>query len=181
MRHLSFVAAASACLVLNGGCGKGPSTPDEVALPPGTHQSLIAAVLGDGVGGLSVTPKSIPQATFVADIKVLVRGARPNTSYIVQRAPEIGRPLSSDGICQRALGLSPWTPAAGPVAAAFLTFPSPGSPLMTSANGDGALDFEFSAASIPAGTVFDVMFRLVDDTASPTTELRSGCFTVMAR
>lgn len=181
MRRLSFVVAVGVCVVLNGGCSNSPTAPDKVELPPGTHQSLITAVMGNGVGGLSVTPKSIPEATFVADIRVRVKGAKPNSSYIVQRAPEIGRPLPSDGVCQRALGLPPWTPADGPVAAAFVTFPSPGSPLMTSASGDGALDFEFSAPMIPAGTVFDVMFRFVDDAASPTTELRSGCFTVVVR
>jgi hypothetical protein len=52
--------------------------------------------------------------------------ARPNTTYVVQRAPEIGRTLGSDGICQRSLGLSPWSPL-DPPAPAFVTFPLSGS------------------------------------------------------
>jgi hypothetical protein len=51
----------------------------------------------------------------------------------------------------------------------------------TASNGDGAVDFEFRALMILAGTTNDVMFRLVDNEASPTTELRSDCMMIMAR
>jgi len=52
---------------------------------------------------------------------------------------------------------------------------------MSAANGTGFANFEFRAPTIPAGTVFDVMFRLVDSETAPATELRSGCFTVTAK
>ncbi|MEO7837083.1 MAG: hypothetical protein ABIS21_05525 [Acidimicrobiales bacterium] len=164
-------------------CNSSPTAPDAIEPPPGTHQSLFSAAIGPGTGGVSVTPRSIPEGTFAADIRIRVRGARPNTTYLIQRAPEVGRALASDGVCQRALGLSPWS-ASEPAAPAFVTFPVPNSgpltSLTTSASGDGSLDFAFLVGSIPAGTRFDVMFRLVDDTAAPAAELRSGCFTVTA-
>ena len=53
--------------------------------------------------------------------------------------------------------------------------------LATAANGTGTAIFEFRAPAIPAGTLFDVMFRLVDSESAPTTELRSGCFTVTVK
>ena len=142
----------------------------------------MTAVSGPGTGGVSVTPKAIPEGSFAADISVLIAGARPDTTYIVQRAPEIGRALGSDGVCQRALGVSPWS-AADPPAPAFVTFPlGTGVAIVpTAANGTGTVNFEFRAPTIPAGTVFDVMFRLVDSETAPTTELRSGCFTVTAK
>jgi hypothetical protein len=40
---------------------------------------------------------------------------------------------------------------------------------------------DFAAPTITDGTQFDVMFRLVDDLASPSNELRTGCFTVTVK
>jgi hypothetical protein len=51
----------------------------------------------------------------------------------------------------------------------------------TAANGDGSLDFEFRTLQILAGTTNDVMYRLVDNDAAPTTELRSDCMMITAR
>ena len=51
----------------------------------------------------------------------------------------------------------------------------------TAANGDGAIDFEFRALMILAGTTNDVMFRLVDNDASPTTKLLSDCMMITVR
>jgi hypothetical protein len=174
----SVAATIIATALLVPACGSSSTAPGPI-IPAGTHQSAIAAVSGPGAGGVSVTPKAIPEATFAADISVFIAGARPNANYIVQRAPETGRALGSDGVCQRALGLSPWS-AADPAAPAFVTFP-PGSGVATAANGTGTANFEFRAPAIPAGTVFDVMFRLVDSETAPTTELRSGCFTVTVK
>lgn len=141
----------------------------------------MVAVTGIGAGGMSVTPKAIPDGYFVADIKVRVRNAKPNTTYTVQRAPEIGRTLGSNGVCERALGLAPWS-SADPPAAAFITFNLPASTepatFMTTASGDGMLDFQFQAATIPRNTRFDVMFRLLDDTTAPKAVILSQCVTV---
>jgi len=139
-----------------------------------------------GFGAISVTPKAIPEGTFTADISIRLVGLRANTTYLVQRAQEGvgGRPLGGDGICQRTLSLFPWSPSDA-AALAFQTVPLPNTgPLITvatAANGDGALDFEFRTLMILAGTTNDVMYRLIDNDAAPTTELRSSCMTITAR
>jgi hypothetical protein len=101
--------------------------------------------------------------------------------FYVQRAPELQRPNSADGICQRAAGLPPW----GPPTPNFITvpfpFPGPLVTLQTSAGGAGAVHIDFAAPPIPDGTRFDVMFRLVDSLTSPTNELRTDCFTVTVK
>lgn len=149
--------------------------------PTGTHTASAIAIVGPGEGGVSVTPKAITEGYFDADIKVRLRKAMPNTAYIIQRAPEIGRASASNGICERALGLAPWS-SADPPAPAFLTFVPAGqtTPLTvtTTAAGDGTMDFEFKAPMVPAGTRFDVMFRLINDASAPTAIILSQCFTV---
>jgi len=175
--------AAAAFTVAAAGCSSSPTSPSAtVDIPSGTHQSQLMAVAGTGTGGVSVTPMSVPSQTFAAVIKVRVQRARANTTYIVQRAPEIGRALGSDGTCQRALGQTPWSAADAP-APAFVTFPNGTAPysVLTDSSGNGSLEFEFLAATIPAGTLFDVMFRLVDNETAATLDLRSACFTVTVR
>ena len=172
--------AALACVLAS--CSESTAPVDRTYDDPaGTHVATAVAIVGAGAGGVSVTPKAIPEGFFAADIKVRVRGAQPGTTYIVQRAPEIGRALASNGICERALGLVPWSSSDTP-APAFLTFVPAGSTtpvsLTTTAAGDGLVDFEFRAATIPTGTKFDVMFRLVNDVAAPTGIIMSQCFTV---
>jgi len=159
-----------------------PATPSPIDVPAGTHQATLLALTGTGTGGVSVTPKAIALGTFDADIKVRVQKAGANATYTVQRAPEIGRASAADGVCQRAAGTSPWGPS-DPPAPAFVTFMNGTMPyvITTDASGAGSLDFEFTAPTIPAGTVFDVMFRLVDSVAAPTMEIRSGCFTVTVK
>ncbi len=159
------------------------TTPAELAYdnPAGTHTAQAVAVAGSGTGGVSVTPRAVPEGYFVADIKVRIRRAVPNTTYLIQRAPEVGRASSSNGICERALGISPWSSSDAP-APAFITFVPSGSTapvtLVTNAAGDGSTDFEFRAPTIPAGTKFDVMFRLINDAVAPTALVMSQCFTV---
>lgn len=198
-RSIELISAAT--LVLAAACGGGTSpamqatpmatlnvsaaptqTASPIAIPTGTHQAALSALLGAGTGGVSVTPTAIAQGTFDADIKVLVQQARANTTYTVQRAPEIGRASAADGVCQRAAGMSPWA-ASDPPAPAFVTFMNGTAPytITTDALGTGSLDFEFKAPTILAGTVFDVMFRLVDNVDAPTMEIRSGCFTVTVK
>jgi hypothetical protein len=139
-----------------------------------------------GFAGISITPKAIPEATMAADISVRLVGLRRNATYLLQRAQEGvgGRPLGSDGICQRGLGLSPWSPNEPPTVN-FQTMPLPATgPLVTvttTSSGDGAVDFEFRALMVIAGTTNDVMFRLVDDAEPPTAELRSDCMMITAR
>lgn len=53
--------------------------------------------------------------------------------------------------------------------------------LTTTSTGNGTLDYELRTLMILAGTTNDVMYRLVDNDAAPTTELRSDCMTITAR
>jgi hypothetical protein len=172
---LLVVGAAASAAACN------PTSPNSPALliPSGTHQSPLVAIAGQGAGGVSVTSTAIPEGTMRVEIKVVVADLRPNTAMIVQRAPDVGRTLTNDGVCQRALGLAPWSPG-DPPAPVFPTFPLNGglATLTTDGSGAGTLTFEFRSPAINAGTVFDVMFRLVDNETAPTTELRSGCFQV---
>jgi hypothetical protein len=178
------------CALLIGACSSAtssPTSPTKLEPPPGAYRATLTSLKGEtGFAGISITPKPIPEGTFTADISIRLVGLRANTTYLVQRAQEGvgGRPLGDDGICQRAQGLYPWSPS-DPAALAFQTMPVPATgPLVTvttASNGDGAADFEFRALMILAGTTNDVMYRLVDNDAAPTTELRSECMTITAR
>jgi hypothetical protein len=174
------------CTLLISACSS-TTAPTTFEPPPGTYRSTFRLLTGQaGSAGISVTPKAIPEGTFTADISVRLVGLRANTTYLIQRAQEGvgGRPLGSDGICQRALSLSPWSPSDA-AALAFQTMPLPATgPLVTvttGSTGDGSVDFEFRALMLFAGTTNDVMFRLVDNEAAPTTELRSDCMMITAR
>lgn len=194
---LAFGVVLSACAVA---CGRGPHSPTAptatVAAPLGsqapgsnaairaggpTHGQELTAVVGIGSGIVNVTPTAAADGSFSAQINVNVHGAPPNTTFFVQRAPEIGRPNSADGVCQRAAGAAPW----GPPAPNFVTFPLPATgplvTLQTSAGGSGSVHIHFEAPAILDGTQFDVMFRLVDDLTTPTNDLRTECFTVSVK
>ena len=146
-----------------------------------THGQKLTAVVGIGSGIVNVTPTAAADGTFSAQINVNVHGAPPNTTFFVQRAPEIGRPNSADGVCQRAAGAAPW----GPPAPNYVTCPLPATgplvTLQTTEGGSGSVHISFEAPTILDGTRFDVMFRLVDDLTTPTNDLRTGCFTVTVK
>jgi hypothetical protein len=146
----------------------------------------MTATVGAGTGGISVTP--VPSQTGRLDmiIKVRLQGARPGARYVVQRAGDAGRVNSADGVCQRAVGAPPWSPSDPPVNFLFPSFrvPDPDGPevtLVTDANGNGSLDFEYLHPTFAAGIPFDMMVRVVEDPTRPTSELRSACFTVTGR
>ena len=172
--------------MLAAGCSS-PTSPDSFKVPDGAYRSAFTTLNGEaGFGGMSVTPKAVPEGVFAADISVRVFGLKPNSTYLVQRAQEgvANRPLGADGICQRAMGLPPWSPA-DPPAFGFQTMPLPApGPLITIAttsDGDGAVDFEFRALMVLAGTTNDVMFRVIDNDVSPAIEMRSQCMMITAR
>lgn len=185
MTRIDIVSLAL-CTALGSACSS-PATPTKLEPPPGAYRSVFAVVKGEqGFAGMSVTPKPVPEGTMAADISVRLVGLRHNATYLLQRAQEGvgGRPMGSDGVCQRGLGLSPWSPS-DPPTVNFQTMPLPATgPLVTittGSTGDGGVDVEFRALMVLAGTTNDVMFRLVDDAEAPTTELRSECMMIMAR
>lgn len=159
-----------------------PTAPDPFADPPeGTYQSAFVPVVGAGTGGVSVTSVPHSASIFAGTMRFRVR-AKPDTTYFVQRAADLGRPGAGDGVCQRADGLPPWSAGDAPFGPAFVTFPRPaeGEILVftTNSRGEGAYDYHFETPQIPRGTRFDVKMRLVDDEHSPTSDLRSGCMTI---
>lgn len=182
LRSILSLSVMTSLVAYGVACGSTDATaPQDSLIPAGTARAPLASADVGGSGGVSVTTKSIPEGYFDANIVVHVVNARPSTTYIVQRAPEIGRTAGSDGVCQRALGLAPWSSADTP-APNFMSFTLPGetSPVMvtTSATGEGTATFEFKVPTIPAGTKFDVMFRLLNDMVAPTSVFQSSCFTV---
>jgi hypothetical protein len=201
MNRLFNLTIAVAVPILAAGCGNlppgSPLAPSEqpsayATLDPSstrglglrsasTHGQQLSAVIGTGSGIVNVTPTAAVDGSFSAQIEVNVHDATPNTTFYVQRAPEVGRANGADGICQRAAGQPPW----GPPAPNFVTFPLPAAgPLVvleTSSGGAGSVHLDFTAATIADGTQFDVMFRLVDSLTSPSNDLRTGCFTVAVK
>ena len=186
LRSILLTAPLIVSTLLIGACSS-TTAPTKFEPPPGPYRSTFTVLKGDmGFAGISITPKAIPEGTFTADISIRLVGLKPNTTYLVQRAQEGvgGRPLGMDGICQRSLSLFPWS-SSDAAALAFQTVPLPNTgPLVTvttAANGNGTLDFEFRTLMILAGTTNDVMYRLVDNEAAATTELRSDCMMITAR
>ena len=177
-------ASLGAGLLALAGCTS-PSEPDPFGEPPpGTHQSALFAVVGTGEGGTSVTSVASAGGGFTGTMRFRMR-AKPNTTYFVQRAADLGRAGVDDGVCQRADGLSPWSPSDPPFGPAFVSFPRPADPVgplvsfATNASGEGSLDYNFDTPQIVRGTRFDLRMRLVDDESAPTSDLRSGCMTIV--
>lgn len=150
----------------------------------------LRAYRGSGTGIVKVTPLA-GTAGFSAIISVEISATTPNTTFYVFRAPEVGRPMGSDGLAQRANGLWPWEqPNSLGFAAApgFVVFPRPNAgsldTIRTSSSGAGSISFQFDLGPtiIPDSTLFDVVFRVVDSlSTSPTTDLRTDCFTVTVK
>jgi hypothetical protein len=181
-RSVTLVALASACAdPVSPGQRRSlaPVATSFDAGPQGqSHGQKLRPVLGGGGGTVNVTP--IPGTTgFAAEITVTVHGLLPNTTYYLQRAADF--PLRGQpGVCERALGVAPWGPTQN-----FVTFPRPNSgpleTIETSDGGAGSAHLTFIAPGIPDALEFDVMFRVVDDPAAPTSELRSECFVVTVK
>jgi hypothetical protein len=169
--------------------------PDEVCFvepPSGAPQSALYRVTGSGTCDSGATAIAVRPngGSFAGTMKFRVKGARPNTLYYVQRAADFPiTATSADGVCQRANGAPPWTAADGFTGPTWATFPLPYTDqgplktLTTDAAGDASVDFEFLSPQIATGAKFDVTMRLVDanvgDAAGVTSELRSGCMTIL--
>jgi hypothetical protein len=175
-KRLALLCALSMSLLAGGNVAAGS-----------THGQSLSAVLGQGLGTVNVT--SIPGAVGLSvEVTINVHKSAPNDTFYVQRAPEIGRPLGSDGICQRANGLWPWeqpnSEGYAP-APAFVTVPrplaGPLNTLTTDADGSGSTHFAYVFPTVADGTVFDTVFRLTDSLTAPTNDLRTECFTITTK
>lgn len=147
-----------------------PNSPSAAAFDVGGrehHDISLLAVLGTGSGAVNVTPTAEDQGTFHVQGEVHVRGAAPNTTYLVQRAPDLN---VADPACT-----GPWI---------SFPFPNPGPvvTLTTSSAGAGAAHFEIGVGgAFTSGTPFNVRFRVIDDLLNPTSILMSDCVTVVVK
>ena len=120
-------------------------------------QSELTAVAGHGTGRVIVSSTAAGERTFVAEITINIHNAEPNTTFSVQRAPD----LVPDGTC---------------TGTTYLPF---GVTFTTSAGGAGATHFHFErGAPFVTGTQFDVMFQVL---SSDGTVLQSECMTVTVK
>ncbi|MEO7359851.1 MAG: hypothetical protein ABI120_05955, partial [Gemmatimonadaceae bacterium] len=157
----------------------GCSADQSVTPPPGvralavrsaggsTHNIGLYAVMGSGFGGVNVTPTAEDHGTFHVQGEVHIRGASPNTTYIVQRAPDLN---VADPTCT-----GPWIsfpiPNPGPVVT-----------LTTSTGGAGAAHFALAVGgAFVSGRSFNVRFRVIDSVLDPTSVLMSDCITVTVK
>jgi hypothetical protein len=132
-----------------------------------THAIELYAVLGTGSGGVNVTPTAEDQGTLHVQGEVHVVGAPPNTTYLVQRAPDLN---VGDPTCT-----GPWISFPVPNAGPLVT-------LTTSAGGSGAAHFEVGVGGrFTSGTPFNVRFRVIDNLQSPTSILMTDCVTVVVK
>jgi hypothetical protein len=127
------------------------ATPAAQADPTGA-QSDLAAVTGQGVGLVIVSPTSAGQGNFDAHVKVNIHDAAPNTTFTVTRAVD----SPSDGIC---------------TSTNFATVAT----LQTSAGGAGAVEFERTGGPTSS---FDLFLRVI---GSDGTVLQSGCMIIIGK
>jgi hypothetical protein len=133
--------AASAAMV---------AIPAAQATPTGGRSDL-TAVTGQGVGMVIVSPTSAPDANFVAQVKVTIHDAAPNTTFTVARAVD----APADGVCT--------STAFGTVAT-----------LATSPGGAGAVEFERTGPLLN----FDLFIRVI---GSDGTVLESECMIIIGK
>jgi len=118
---------------------------------PTGAMSTLTAVTGQGTGLVIISPTSAGQGNFVAQLKVNIHGAAPNTTFVFTRS--IDRP--ADGVCSTDFG------AVGT--------------LTTSPGGTAARE----ATPMDGPTVpFDLSIRLL---GADGTVLQSGCMTIIGK
>jgi hypothetical protein len=149
----------------------------------------LVSVVGPGQGRIRATriPHPTTPGNFAVHIEISIRNAKPNTAYVGQRAAEAfpppGAPTGfdiatiADGSCQRGLAIAPWSTLVTPPPA-FVSFPDqahglPAVIITTDGDGNGAADFVV-AFGFPL-PLFDVMFRVIENSPAPTSVLMSDC------
>jgi hypothetical protein len=119
---------------------------------PTGDMSVLTAEAGQGTGLVIVSPTSAGQGNFVAQLKINIHGATPNTTFSFTRSFD----QPADGVCSPDFF--------GPVAT-----------LTTSPGGTAALEITPSdGPTIP----FDLSIRLI---GSDGTVLQSGCMTIIGK
>jgi hypothetical protein len=132
-------------------CAAMAAVPAAQADPTGA-QSQLTAVTGQGVGKVIVSPTSANVDTFVAQVKVNIHDAAPNTTFTVTRT--IDAP-PADGVC---------------TSTDFVTVGT----LTTSAGGAGAAEFKRAGPLLD----FDLFLRVI---GSDGTVLQSRCMIIIGK
>jgi hypothetical protein len=174
--RITILPAVLVSALLIGACSPdSPTTPRTLGLARATfdavqtktHDIELVAVLGTGSGAVNVTPTAEDQGTFHLQGEVHIRDAAPNTTYLVQRAPDLN---VADPSCTGRWISFP-IPNAGPLVT-----------LTTSPGGAGAAHFELGVGgAFTSGTPFNVRFRVIDNPVNPTSVLMSDCVTVVVK
>jgi len=151
------------------------------------HFLRLLSVIGPGQGRIRATrvPHPTTPGNFAVHIEVRIH-AKPNTAYVGQRAAEAfptGVPAGfdvatlTDGSCQRGLAIAPWSTLVPPPLF-FQTFPdqAQGLPeLIITTDGDGNATADFVVAFGVPLPLFDVTFRVIENSPTPTSVLQSDC------
>lgn len=163
----AVMTAASVAACSSDGTASITASPTLAVSGGATHAIALVARLGTGTGAVNVTPTAEDQGTFHVQGEVHIRGAAPNTTYLVQRAPDL---KVADGACT-----GPWISFPIPNAGPLVT-------LTTSPSGAGAAHFELAVGgAFSSGTPFNVRFRVIDALVNTTSELVSDCVTVVVK
>jgi hypothetical protein len=150
----------------------------------------LVSVIGPGKGRMRATrvPHPTTPGNFAVHIEIRIHHAKPNTAYVGQRAAEAFAPPGAppagfdvatltDGSCQRGLAIAPWSTIVPPPAA-YSTFPDqaqglPAFIITTDGRGNATADFVVAFAfPLP---LFDVTFRVIENSPAPTSVLQSDC------
>jgi hypothetical protein len=150
----------------------------------------LVSTIGPGRGVFRATriPHPTTPGNFAVHIELRIRHAKPNTAYVGQRAAETFAPPSTppagfdvatltDGSCQRGLAIAPWSTLVPPPQT-FSTFPDQahGLPaLIITTDGDGNTAADFIVAFAFPLPLFDVMFRVIENSPAPTSVLMTDC------
>ena len=127
-----------------------------IAGPVKPNRNLQVILRGEGFG--LVKFRQPKDGALVVYLDVWVRGLAPNTTYVLQRAVD----TNVDGICTGTTwltlgrGLEPQS-------------------IMTDENGTGRVQLFRNLAAFPAGSAFDIQFRVVEADTSAVV-LTSECY-----
>ncbi len=158
-RGTSPAAPSSGFVLLNA-----PSTLGATSATPGEQPpfNLEAILRGDGFGHVTFRQKKDPGASIIT-LDVWVRDLAPSTSYSLQRAVD----TTLDGVCT---GTNWLTLGDGPAVHS----------IVTDDRGTGRADLWRDLSALPAGTAFDIYFRVVA-TGTTNIALQSDCYRFVVR
>ena len=186
-------AAAMTLAGLLGSCQNETTAPGRISSSTSSLEMALSSVQGSGSGKITISPVS-GTSGFSARASVELMGVLPNSLFHLQQAPEVGRPLSDDGVGERAAELWPWQQPNSPGFAEAPPFleglrSDQGLPItiVTDGEGNGRTEFTYNGPTLSPNSRFDVVFRIVEDSSmivlpdtliGSTTDLRSDCFTL---